>query len=62
MDEIKPVCICGGMALWYSPDDRGFYWQSDSGWGNATSKIYKSYESAMRAYSRGKIKLQEPTQ
>lgn len=38
-----------GWALFYSPDDGGYYWQSERGWGDDTSPVYSTKAIAMEA-------------
>lgn len=38
----KPIELRNGWALWYSPDDNGYYWQDKDGYGDKTSNVYAS--------------------
>jgi hypothetical protein len=49
---MRPILFRGDLALWYSPDDRGYYWQEGKGWGDKTSKVYRTQAGALRAYNR----------
>jgi len=48
--------IVKGWALFYSSDDGGYYWQSDDGWGDETSRLYESREEALKDMERGEVK------
>jgi hypothetical protein len=54
---MRPIAIRGDLALWYSSDDRGYYWQEGKGWGDRTSRVYRTQGRALRAYKRGTLRL-----
>jgi len=53
----RPILIRGDLALWYSPDEDGYYWQDGRGWGDKVSRLYRTIKSALRALARGTVKL-----
>ena len=53
----RPITIIGDLALWYSRDDSGYYWQDGRGWGDKTSRVYRTQSEAMLAYDRGTVIL-----
>lgn len=54
---MKPITIRGDLALWYSPDENGYYWQDGRGWGNRVSRLYPTQRAANRAYDKGAVRL-----
>lgn len=53
---MKPVAFRSGLALWYSRDDGGYYWQDENGWGDNTSAVYETEEIAHKALNNAMIR------
>jgi len=49
---MRPIAIRGDLALWYSPDDRATIGKRARGWGEKTSRVYRTQRGALRAYDR----------
>ena len=54
---MRPITIRGDLALWYSPDENGYYWQDARGWGNRVSRLYRTQRGAIRAHDKGTLRL-----
>jgi len=54
---MKPIVVSRGFGLWYSPDERIYYWQSEDGYGEETSQSFKTRNGAITSLFRKKLRF-----